>query len=751
MRKKLLLWIGGISILLTGGLATYFLFFSKSSNYSCWNFVPPDAAFIIETNDVLDAWDQLKENKIWQHLLQDPLMKSINEDANYLDEQLANNSKLYSIMKNRPMLISCHLTSNNNYDFLFIIDLKKARFISLLKDFIFQLASQFTYDIEKEKFENEKIYIVQSKPLLYFSLVENIVLISYTKSLVQQAILQGQKANTFEKNQALKRISTYLSGGLCNIYFFQPYFNSYLSFFTSEKDILDEFKKTFTLGAYTIQIDENQIKLKGALYLNDTSFSLLHSLHNTSQGKIYSHQIIPDNLAYMVSLTFENFPDFLRQLKEYQSKDTSLKSFEPYEKRIQKAMKLFGIDVEKHFFSWIGQEISIVKLPPFPNVKENDYLFIFHTNDIKKAYENLQTISKKISRWIPIKEKEETYKNYTIHYFGLKGFFKLFFGKLFASFEKPYYIFLEDFVVFSNSPTLLMYFIDKYEKNLTLANNENARLFFNDFSDDNHIRVVVQGPRIFQHLYRYTLPKNKDDLLENKGIFTSFKYLDLTLNGSEKGIYQSSIAINYDENAWYETELLDLERDAEDIFTNELDSIMMIDIDVVFDSYDIFDDGTIVKYYENQKDENLHKTDKLEEKPVMLVGRLVDNKKEGLWKYYYESGNLWATVPYQKGKIDGRVIVYYDQKEPKTKIICEYKKDKREGQYIEYYLSGKTKAKLNYVDDQLNGEAIYFYESGNIKIEGYYKNGEKEGKWKYYTELGEVIDKEKWKKGSQKR
>lgn len=739
MKRKLLIWFAGIFALFIGGVASYFIFFSQSGKYSCWNFVPSDAAFVIETDNVLKAWDELKENKIWQHLLQDPLMKSINEDANYLDDQLTSNSKLYGIMKNRPMLISCHLTSNDSYDFLFIIDLKKARFLTLIKEFIYQLANQFMYDVEKENFEDEKIYIVQSKPPIYFTLFENVILISYTKSLVQQAILSGKKPNIWEDNQAFKKIRTYLTDGLCNIYFFQPYFNSYLSFFTSENDALDELKKTFTVGAYTIKITSDQIQLKGALYLNDTTYSLLHSMQNAAVGKMYVHQIVPDNIAYMISLTFESFPDFFQQLKEYKSKDSSLKSFEPYEKRIQKAMKLFGIDVEKYFFSWIGQEIAVVKLPPFPNIKENDYLFIIHTNDIEKAYENLQTISKKVSKWIPVKEKEETYKNYKIYYFGLKGFFKLFFGKLFASLEKPYYILLEDFVVFSNSPTLLMYFIDQYEKNLTLANNENARMVFNDFSDDNHIRVVLQGPRVFQHLYRYTSPKNKEDVLANKGIFTSFKYIDVTLNGSEKGVYKSTITVNYDESALYDAEMLDLERDAEDIFTSELDSLFLLDMLITQGNYDIDDDGTFKIYYTD--------ADQL----VMAEGKFIDNREEGLWKYYYKSGNLWATVPYHRGKADGRVIVYYDQSEPKTKIICEYVEGKRDGQYIEFYRSGKTKVKFIYKNDKLNGEALYFYESGNLKIEGLFKDGEKDGKWKYYTELGEVIDREKWKKGSQKR
>ena len=33
----------------------------------------------------------------------------------------------------------------------------------------------------------------------------------------------------------------------------------------------------------------------------------------------------------------------------------------------------------------------------------------------------------------------------------MKGFFRLFFGKLFDKFEKPYYTYVDDYVVFSNN------------------------------------------------------------------------------------------------------------------------------------------------------------------------------------------------------------------------------------------------------------------------------------------------------------
>jgi len=733
MNKKKWFWIGGIALFVgIAGILTY-RYLANSKSYPLWKFMPPDAVFVIETDHVLKTWDNLHNNKIWNSLLQDPLMKDIQEQARELDSMLQEYPKLYSMLKNRPMLISCHLISPNSYDFLFIIDLKKAQWVSVAKEFIFSVASTMGYSVDKENFEGEKIYTIQNAGPLYISMVGNIILVSYTKSIVQHAIKTSQQNNPWENNLHFKQNMSYLENTSMKFYFFQPYFSRYLAYFIDNQDLLKMFSSTFSIGTYNVNIDDNTIRLKGALHLSDSSFSLLHALNKVEKGNIYSMSIVPDNAALYVSLSFDDFHNLLTQLKSYSSSDTNLQAFEPYQKRIQKALKLFGIDVEKLFFSWIGKEIAIVKLPPSPNIPENDLLFMIHANDIEKAYEGIETITEKISRWLPIKDKEKEYNHYTIHYFGLKGFFKLFFGKLFNSLEKPYYIFLEDFVVFSNSPTLLMKLIDAYSNNHTFEHNESFKDFLSNMSDETNVRIILQGPRAFQHLYYYASAGRKKDVMSNQLIFTSFKYLGIELYRAEDNIYKSNILAYYDEDVSFETSLLDMERDAENLYKDDLDSLLAI------------------KFPENEEESTplkIYYNDDLDK--LLAQGKMEDGQPTGLWKFYYRSGNLWATIPFSEGKPDGTVIVYFDESEPITKISCTFSEGKLDGTYIEYYKNGEIKAKLEYKEGLLDGQALFFYESGTLKIEGEYANGEKTGKWKHYTETGDLITKEKWKRGRKK-
>mgnify|MGYP006977889132 CR=1 FL=1 len=57
----------------------------------------------------------------------------------------------------------------------------------------------------------------------------------------------------------------------------------------------------------------------------------------------------------------------------------------------------------------------------------------------------------KIENRTPLKMRRIDYINYPITRIEVKGMFKIFFGDLVKNFDKPYFTFIEDYVVFSNS------------------------------------------------------------------------------------------------------------------------------------------------------------------------------------------------------------------------------------------------------------------------------------------------------------
>jgi|GEM_PF-1760782 len=141
-----------------------------------------------------------------------------------------------------------------------------------------------------------------------------------------------------------------------------------------------------------------------------------------------------------------------------------------------------------------------------------------------------------------------------------------------------------------------------------------------------------------------------------------------------------------------------------------------------------------------------------------------NGKKEGLWKYYSNSGRLKEKqlmkngegadtafvyqpngllnlkLPYKDNKIDGDVLIY--ENGILTRSIPYKAGVIGSGDYIEYYPIGTIKTKYAIIDGKGNGRGSYLYDSGETYREGTLKDGKLEGERITYFRTGAVSYKE---------
>ena len=100
---------------------------------------------------------------------------------------------------------------------------------------------------------------------------------------------------------------------------------------------------------------------------------------------------------------------------------------------------------------------------------------------------------------------------------------------------------------------------------------------------------------------------------------------------------------------------------------------------------------------------------------IKVEGKYTNNKKDGLWKWYFNSNNK------QIQKI-GKYII-----------------GKEQGEWIEYYLSGRPKEIINYKKSIKHGSYVFLddYEQKTYLEKGSYRNGLKNGRWEQHYSGGE--------------
>jgi antitoxin component YwqK of YwqJK toxin-antitoxin module len=122
---------------------------------------------------------------------------------------------------------------------------------------------------------------------------------------------------------------------------------------------------------------------------------------------------------------------------------------------------------------------------------------------------------------------------------------------------------------------------------------------------------------------------------------------------------------------------------------------------------------------------------------LVLEGRYADGKREGQWTEYYESGREKRSSTYRDDVFDGPWRSWYESGQPKGE--GSYRGGQKHGRAVFWHENGQQKAENSYVDDQREGWSKNWYPNGQLSSEGSYVDGKKQGPWTDYTEDGQPV------------
>ena len=115
---------------------------------------------------------------------------------------------------------------------------------------------------------------------------------------------------------------------------------------------------------------------------------------------------------------------------------------------------------------------------------------------------------------------------------------------------------------------------------------------------------------------------------------------------------------------------------------------------------------------------------------------LLNGKKEGIQRFYWNSGKRKLSVNYVEGKRNGLYESFHPTGKPEIKV--QYEKDQRVGLLEEFYLDGTLRSRLHYLSGRRQGLQEVFYKEGNHLSIGQYNDDRRIGIWKKFTKAGQV-------------
>ncbi|MEQ8574394.1 MAG: hypothetical protein RIB63_10050, partial [Fulvivirga sp.] len=618
--------------------------------------VPSNAALIISMDNPLSQWQKMTDNDIWSYLKTNPFLSSIGKSIDSLNTEIKKNSVLWDLTAARPMVISFHNIRNEEYEILYTIDLQKATQLSFLKDYIGNVigdnAKIYTRDYQGS--EIIEFTFNDSPEVYYLSVDGNLLIVSTTHALIENSISE-RSAPTIIRDLDFVEVSKYMVGDAPTIYFQQKYFAKLLEKFADsdeQKDALRFFKYSNFIGLNT-NIGDKYISITGFSDLPDNETNLLLSLLDAGKGEINMGAIVPENASTFMSLGFSDANTFYNNLEAFLKEG---ESGEEYEKNKEKLEKFLDISIEENIISWMDNEMGLIQLNSNSDKNKVEMAVAIRYNDLDKLNENLELIETKIRRKTPVKFKGIDYKGHSIKFLSIKGFFKLIFGKMFSSIDKPYYVVLEDYIVFSNSPKTLGKIITANLENKTLNSTKEYAEFMEEFDHESNIFIYASAEELLTDAKRVLDDKSWSKLRTHKKYIEGFPLLGIQLlpdNGLLSYKLQMKHLNNIEQENWQSLlKELSAVGDASEASPDEVNEDYIIAVENILPE-DLNDKKLTENFANGQlkfevplKDGLKHgRYDEYDSLGNLIIkGRYKNDKKAGTWKFYDSEGKLLDKV-----------------------------------------------------------------------------------------------------------
>jgi len=649
MKKRYLLIIALIAVVGYGLYQVYVFNFDNNDNIQSIYLVPKDAVYIIETQKPLDNWSAISDSETWQHLQTNNYFNNLTKNLNKLDTVFKQKKSMLERIGNREILISAHVYAPKKYGFLYVVDLQKIAKLNVLKNHINTLIND-NYKISKRKYhehEITEIYDLKKRETLYLSFIKNQLIASYTHTLIEASIDQysepeiGRSLNFIE----VKKDIGY--NDMFRLYFQYEELEKFVKIYSDKSSYLTStIRNSLSWSGFSFDLDDNTISANGITNTKENASVYLKALQKSGKSYRTIPKITPKETAFYLSFTFDSFTEFYTNFETIQKEDKE--QFKTYLDGIEKVENFLDIDFKTHFMSWIDDEMALLQMHSTVSNSKKNVALVLKANDIKNAEKNLDFILGQIKKKSPVKFKAVNYKGHSINFLSIKGFFKLFLGKLFEDIEKPYYTIIEDYVVFSNDPNTLKTIVNSYIDGETLSNFDDFKTFNDNFDSRSTVFGFVNTPSLYNNIYDFVDSNKKRNLKTNKDYFICFPQFGLQLT-PDKSSFDSKLVINYESPETVKSkyvftdDILNGDNHSQNLINTDAVIDKEIDTKTVFNIPEIFPSDLTAKQY----------TQKYSNGNIKFSVELKDGIKHGKYRAYYKNGLLKISGKYRKDKQQG--------------------------------------------------------------------------------------------------
>lgn len=522
MKKKHIVFLL-VSLIISILLAEILIFYFKAIKPE--EFISPNYILFIQSKSTLDLIKKSDKtiffNPIIYHhayriykTLTDIKIKVYNENKFII--KLINSPSILVSYKNRyPIFIFDHGLKNKLFKF----------YLTLLKKYKKTSTAFKFYNLYSYKgFHIYHFKILYNKKNFYISLYKNLLLFSISKKAIKESIDAYMSKNNLMENENYLQVKA----NITQLKTFRFYVNTGMILSDLKKSNYNLFRTLYFLNfipqtGLSLDIKKDMTVLNGFSTLTNVSRDKYKKLFTENIHEIKTLNLLPETTANFIMFSFKNFKTAWQFSKEILVHNKKIKNdIMSAEKKIE---KYFNIPIEKLFFSWLGNKITIATISGYKSS-----ITLLKIKDINKA----KIMLKKITGSSYFTEPQSTiYKNHRIYQLKFPLLLEILTKIFDPGLSLPYYAIWKGHFLISQNKEVIKHVIN-------LNHNEELLIYSNKLFHKINKKIKTSNLFIYWNKQLKNIPfLRQENILSqilknyNAGIFT----LKVTEDGISKSFY----------------------------------------------------------------------------------------------------------------------------------------------------------------------------------------------------------------------
>jgi hypothetical protein len=544
-----------VPFIITATLITSLLYFltirKPSAPAEPLKAIPANASVIIKVNNFRALSEKISvNNSIWNELRIIPGFNRIDQQLRFLDSLFRFFPDAAQILQNPPSFISAHFTGKDKISLMHIFQLPpryhEKKIFALINSLV---VNSGTINIRKyEGIEIHEVALLNETVVKNFSFAvyHNILMISSSAVLIEDALRQLISGESVITLSGFSDIYSIAGKNVdANVFINFQQFPRSLSVLVKPdfKSEVRSFKNIAGWAELDVNLLSDLLLMNGFVNPPDSVSSIASLILNQTPQRITADEILPGSVSSFLTICLS---DAEKYFSDYRAllRDQSLLT--GYNNTLQSLNNAYSTDFPNDFLEIMDSEITLGFDAGSPEGSPTRVYFLMRVKSKTQAEDKFKTILTKIAlvESKPVSFYTTDYRldadlTFRIYHLPVRKLTAKIFGSLFSALDEHYFVFLDNYLIFSASVESLKSLIHSYVLNKTLENDLAYKAFKNSLSPRSNLWFYCKLSNAQSVYSPYLTGATSLSWQKYQSAFRKVQVMGLQLYSSDKLLYSN--------------------------------------------------------------------------------------------------------------------------------------------------------------------------------------------------------------------